>query len=110
MHPLQRTLTLHSVVLFGLVYMTPIIMLATFGILADATHGVVSGAYALALLAMALLIPVLGAAADLWLMVSLDKNALTLGVVWLVLGVVYLTVLTGGFKQNPPEMDFSEAA
>ncbi|WP_394788205.1 APC family permease [Rhodoferax sp.] len=56
-----------------------------------------------------LLIPVLGAAADLWLMASLDKNALTLGLVWLALGLVYLTVLTGGFKQNPPEMDFSEA-
>lgn len=57
-----------------------------------------------------LLIPLLGACADLWLMASLDKNALTLGLVWLVLGLVYLTVLTGGFQRNPPEMNFNEAS
>nr|WP_315205501.1 APC family permease [uncultured Albidiferax sp.] len=57
-----------------------------------------------------LLVPLLGACADLWLMASLDKNALTLGLVWLVLGLVYLTVLTGGFQRNPPEMNFNEAS
>ena len=51
---LQRTLKLSSVVIFGLAYMTPIIVLGTFGILADATHGVVAGAYAMALVAMVL--------------------------------------------------------
>lgn len=55
-----------------------------------------------------LLLPVLGALADLWLMVSLDSHALTLGAVWLAAGLVYLAVLTRGFKQQPPEMDFSE--
>lgn len=57
-----------------------------------------------------LLLPVLGALADLWLMVSLDGHALTLGLVWLALGFVYLAVLTRGFKQEPPEMDFSEGS
>jgi putrescine importer len=56
-----------------------------------------------------LLVPVLGAVADLWLMVSLDSHALYLGLGWLAFGVVYLAVLTGGFKKEPPEMDFSEA-
>lgn len=55
-----------------------------------------------------LLLPALGAVADLWLLVSLDAKALTLGLVWLAAGTVYLGYLTGGFRQNPPEMDFSE--
>ena len=57
-----------------------------------------------------LLTPLVGAAADLWLMVSLDSHALTLGGIWLVAGLVYLAVLTKGFKQEPPEMDFTESA
>ncbi|MFC3533771.1 APC family permease [Vogesella facilis] len=56
-----------------------------------------------------LLLPALGALADLWLLVSLDQKALTLGLVWLGLGTLYLAYLTGGFRRNPPEMDFSEA-
>lgn len=55
-----------------------------------------------------LLIPVLGALADLWLMLSLDRNALMLGMIWLALGFVYLAFLTVGFRNNPPEMDFAE--
>ncbi|GAA3712703.1 APC family permease [Streptomyces tremellae] len=49
---LDRTLGLRSVVLFGLAYMTPLIVLGTFGVVADATHGAVPVAYALALVAM----------------------------------------------------------
>lgn len=52
MTQLQKTLKLSSVVMFGLAYMTPIIVLGTYGILADATHGVTAGAYVLALIAM----------------------------------------------------------
>ena len=69
---LQRTLSLGSVVLFGI---------ASF----------------------------IGLAADLWLMVSLDHLAVYLGLSWLAIGVVYLAVLTGGFRRQPPEMDFQEA-
>ncbi len=50
-----------------------------------------------------LLIPLLGMAANIWLMISLDQRALTLGAIWLAIGFVYLAVLTGGFKRNPPE-------
>lgn len=56
-----------------------------------------------------LLIPALGAIADLWLLVSLDGHAIKLGLGWLAIGVVYLAYLTKGFKQEPPEMDFSES-
>jgi amino acid transporter len=56
-----------------------------------------------------LLFPFIGLAADLWLMVSLDHLAIYLGLSWLAIGVVYLAVLTSGFRRQPPEMDFQEA-
>ncbi|MDD1137902.1 APC family permease [Pseudomonas sp. TNT2022 ID233] len=56
-----------------------------------------------------LIFPFIGLAADLWLMVSLDHLAVYLGLSWLAIGVVYLAVLTGGFRRQPPEMDFQEA-
>ncbi|AVK03930.1 MULTISPECIES: APC family permease [Pseudomonas aeruginosa group] len=49
---LKRTLSLGSVVLFGIAYMTPIIVLGTFGILAETTQGHVPAAYLAASLAM----------------------------------------------------------
>ncbi|MCP1472486.1 putrescine importer [Pseudomonas sp. EB276 TE3739] len=57
-----------------------------------------------------LIFPFIGLVADLWLMVSLDHLAVYLGLSWLAIGVVYLAVLTGGFRRQPPEMDFQEAA
>ncbi|RON71214.1 APC family permease [Pseudomonas fluorescens] len=56
-----------------------------------------------------LIFPFIGLVADLWLMVSLDHLAVWLGLSWLAIGVVYLAVLTGGFRRQPPEMDFQEA-
>lgn len=49
---LQRTLSLGAVMLFGIAYMTPIIVLGTFGILAQNTGGHVPSAYLVALVAM----------------------------------------------------------
>lgn len=49
---LTRVLGLRSLVLFGLAYMTPIIVLGIFGIVAEATEGASASAYAVALLAM----------------------------------------------------------
>ena len=57
-----------------------------------------------------LIFPLIGLVADLWLMVSLDHLAIYLGGSWLAIGFVYLGVLTGGFRRQPPEMDFQEAA
>jgi putrescine importer len=61
-------------------------------------------------LVLFLLFPFIGLVADLWLMVSLDHLAVYLGLSWLAVGVVYLAVLTGGFRRQPPEMDFQEAS
>jgi len=52
MNQMKKTLSLSQVVLFGLAYMTPIIVLGTFGVLAVTTQGAVSGAYLAALIAM----------------------------------------------------------
>ncbi|WP_192558899.1 APC family permease [Pseudomonas allokribbensis] len=60
-------------------------------------------------LVLFLVFPFIGLVADLWLMVSLDHLAVYLGLSWLAIGVVYLAVLTGGFRRQPPEMDFQEA-
>ena len=53
-------------------------------------------------------VPAVGAAVDLWLLTNLDGTAVTLGLVWLALGVVYLGVLTRGFRQAPPEVAFTD--
>jgi putrescine importer len=49
---LVRTLGLRSVVLFGLAYMTPLIVLGIFGIIAEVTAGATPSAYLVALMAM----------------------------------------------------------
>ena len=60
-------------------------------------------------LLMYLAFPLVGFASTLWLMASLDHLAIYLGAGWLCLGVLYLTVITRGFKRKPPEMHFEEA-
>ncbi|MGB0970105.1 MAG: APC family permease [Mycobacterium sp.] len=49
---LQKTLGLRSAVLFGLAYMTPIIVLGIFGVIAERSRGGSAGAYVLATVAM----------------------------------------------------------
>lgn len=53
--------------------------------------------------------PLIGMLATLWLMVSLDRLAIGLGLGWLTLGVAYLLWLTGGLRRQPPEMHFEDA-
>lgn len=60
-------------------------------------------------LVLYLVFPLIGMVADLWLMISLDRMAIILGLGWLAAGVIYLAWLTGGFKRQPPEMHFQEA-
>lgn len=50
------------------------------------------------------ILPVLGAIADIWLLVSLEKTALVLGLIWFVVGLFYLGWITRGFRRAPPEM------
>ncbi|MBM7047179.1 MULTISPECIES: APC family permease [Rhizobium] len=55
-----------------------------------------------------LVIPSVAAVCDLFLLWNLDSNAKILGLVWLVIGIVYLAYLTRAFQTAPPEMDFVE--
>jgi len=55
-------------------------------------------------------VPIIGALFTIWLLTRLDSRAITLGLVWLGIGVVYLAFLTKGFRTAPPEMEFAETA
>lgn len=57
---------------------------------------------------MYLVVPAIGGIVTLYLMTQLDSNAITLGLVWLAIGVVILGVITRGFKKLPPEIEFAE--
>jgi len=49
-------------------------------------------------------LPLVGAVVDLYLLTHLDSRALILGLSWLSLGTVYLLVLTRGLTREPPEL------
>jgi putrescine importer len=55
-----------------------------------------------------LIFPLLGAIFDFWLLVNLDKDAITLGLIWAVCGFAYLLFLTKAFRRRPPELNMSE--
>jgi putrescine importer len=52
--------------------------------------------------------PAIGFALTIWLWTSLPVLAFIIGGVWVLIGLVYLAVLTRGFRTSPPVMDFSE--
>lgn len=54
-------------------------------------------------------IPAVGAVVTIFLLTRLDANALTLGAIWLALGVIVLAIVTRGFRIPPPEASFDEA-
>lgn len=49
---LKKTLKLHSIVLIGVAYMAPLIVLGTFGVIATASHGATAMSYLIALIVM----------------------------------------------------------
>ena len=51
-----------------------------------------------------LVMPIIGAIVDAYLLMQLDSTALTLGLSWLGIGVVVLLILTAGFTRRPPEI------
>lgn len=51
-----------------------------------------------------LVVPSIGALIDIYLLTQLDGKALILGSCWLAAGIIYLLVLTRGFRRPPPEM------
>jgi amino acid transporter len=54
------------------------------------------------------LVPLVGAAIDVWLLTNLDTPAKAFGLSWLGIGILYLVYLTRGFRRPPPETDFAE--
>jgi putrescine importer len=52
-----------------------------------------------------ILIPVIGAAIDVYLLTQLDSKALILGGAWLAIGIIYLLVLTRGLTREPPDLE-----
>jgi putrescine importer len=58
-----------------------------------------------------ILLPAIGAVIDVSLLTQLDSRALILGLSWLVIGIIYLLVLTRGFTRQPPDLEgVAEAA
>ena len=56
-----------------------------------------------------IVLPVIGGGATLFLWCQLSVAAKIVGFSWLALGAIILGIKTKGFKEMPPEMDFSEA-
>ncbi|VFS59269.1 APC family permease [Leminorella grimontii] len=55
-----------------------------------------------------LVLPSIGVLLTLWLWTSLDKEALTVGIIWLAIGTAYLTFITRGFRKTPPSISAEE--
>ena len=57
---------------------------------------------------MYLIFPILGTIFCLYLLVHLDRIALILGCAWVVIGIIYMLILTKGLKEEPPELAIDE--
>ena len=52
-------------------------------------------------LVLYLLLPLIGFALTVWLWLSLSPDALIIGLIWVAIGLIYLAVLTRGFRHMP---------
>jgi amino acid transporter len=59
-------------------------------------------------MALWLLPAAIGVAATVWLLLNLGIYAHILGGIWCGIGIVYLAVLTRGFKRPPPQLATKE--
>ena len=57
---------------------------------------------------MYLVFPIIGTLFCLYLLVHLDRIAIILGCAWVVIGIIYLLVLTKGLKEEPPELGIDD--
>ncbi|MDH5162019.1 APC family permease [Heyndrickxia oleronia] len=55
-----------------------------------------------------LIAPLIGLGFILYLWSSLNIIAITLGISWVIIGIIYLAISTGFFKKEPPKIDFQE--
>lgn len=53
--------------------------------------------------------PLIGASFVAFLWFNLDSQALTLGIVWTLVGIGYLLVTTKGFRKRPPVIEYEDA-
>ncbi|QTI69809.1 APC family permease [Gordonia polyisoprenivorans] len=53
-------------------------------------------------------LPLIGFGLTMWLWTSLSATAITVGLVWLAVGVTYLIFLTRGFRRPAPTLDMRE--
>lgn len=56
-----------------------------------------------------LIMPGVGFLLTIWLWTSLPGNALLIGVIWMLIGLVYLAFLTKGFRAAPPSLNDDSA-
>ncbi|CDR18176.1 APC family permease [Streptomyces iranensis] len=56
------------------------------------------------------LLPVAGAAVDVYLITQLGSTAVELGLGWLAIGIAWLAVVTTGFRRPAPELQLKPAA
>ncbi len=54
-------------------------------------------------------VPAIGVGLTIWLWTSLSKTTFEVGLSWLAVGLVYLAVVTRGFRRQPPVLDLSES-
>lgn len=52
--------------------------------------------------------PLVGLGAVLWFFTKLDVNALVLGTAWVLVGAIYLAILTRGFRRPTPSMNMNQ--
>lgn len=52
--------------------------------------------------------PLIGFALTIWLWTSLEPTTWIVGGIWLVIGIIIIGIVTGGFKRPVPTMDFAE--
>lgn len=55
------------------------------------------------------LLPLVGFATTVWLWTSLSLLTLTVGIIWAAFGLLYLLVLTRGFRRRTPHLDLQES-
>lgn len=55
-----------------------------------------------------LVAPLIGFGLTIWLWTSLEASTWLVGGIWILVGVVIIAIVTGGFKRPVPKMDFSE--
>jgi putrescine importer len=53
-------------------------------------------------------VPFIGFGLTVWLWTSLTATTFIVGISWIALGLIYLAVLTRGFRRQPPTLSFSE--